>query len=479
MRVGELNIADYPPNWAAADTLGLTDANGRVTLFSNNVSPDMLRGLVLHEVGVHAGLEGVLGREGKANLLNQLHEQLLAGEASVVTARSRVPADTDPAHVMEETLAYLVQHAPKSTIAQRLIADVRAWLYKTFPKLQEWMTLTEADMVSLALGAVRQRVKEAGWSTPIARTKNGAVFVEPVRFAISTGPVKYARPPRDGSHSPPESRGTEVSGGAGRPGQPDVRGNAGAGKAAAGGGDAQSGSGPARAVVGQQLPEKGFVKRRWNDQVQLGPEQRAARKAQFSELVGQLEIDLEVSRGLGDFKFRNGKRTGARGAYESLLYTFRTPDDAHTSVSRALDPEETRLEVEIHQGEAVVPYSRVHDDFRSTGAGTKIYMKYIDDMLARGVVANSDVSVSDGALAMWKSLRSKGYDVIQRVPDGLLERGLDNSLSAPDGVTAIFFVARKKPPAPDLPASDRDVANSINEARELNEHLPSCLKGKK
>ena len=49
--------------------------------------------------------------------------------------------------------------------------------------------------------------------------------------------------------------------------------------------------------------------------------------------------------------------------------------------------------------------------------------------------------------------------------------------TAPD-ITAIFFVARKKPPAPDLPMSNRDIANKIDEARNLAQHIPSCIKGK-
>lgn len=186
-----------------------------------------------------------------------------------------------------------------------------------------------------------------------------------------------------------------------------------------------------------------------------------------------------MSRGNGDFRFRNGKRTGERGAYEQLVYTLRQVGDVHETWLEAMDPESTRLEVEIHGSEATIPYSRVADEFRSTGLGQKLYMKAIDDLLARGIVANSDVSMSDGAIAMWKSLRKQGYDVTQRVPDSLLERGHDNQLSASDDSTAIFFIARKKPAKPDLPVSNRDLSNAIDEQRSLTEHMPVCLAGKR
>jgi GNAT superfamily N-acetyltransferase len=294
----------------------------------------------------------------------------------------------------------------------------------------------------------------------------------------STGPVKYARRSGDGSLSPQENRNTQVRGRAGGPGQPDVRGRGGAGQEAAGGGDGVAGAQPARGVDGKPLPEANFLSRRWNDAVDLGPEQRAARRQQFKPFVDAVEFDVVLSRDSGDFKFKNGKRTGGRGAFEKLEYTLRPMEGAHESWAKAMDPESTRLEVEIHGNEATIPYSAVYKTLRSTGLGEKLYTKAIDDLLARGLVVNSDTSMSDGAIALWKSLRKKGYDVIQRVPDGLLERGPDNQRAARDGLTSLFFVARKKPPAPDLPMSDRDIANQIDEARNLAEHIPACIKGK-
>ena len=611
-RLGEVNISDYPPAWADPLTQGLTDGQGRVVLFAANISPDEVRGLVLHELGVHSALPRILGQDGFDDLLTQIDNRLALGDDSIRVARSRVPEDTPAENVLEETLAYLVENAPRHSIVQRLFADIRAWLFRTFPMLRDQMVLTDADLQSLALGAVRGRIREADWSVAYTATKDGAPFAQPVKFAgrprpvvtpsdevvlaaaealtkkefevwkaaneglnneaialrvggadgkfspqivsvhlthirrkgfdvarvaagyemtpetrrvielraagltyrqiaervfpekdverainnakvigsknkaeieslrkgaVSTGPIKYARR-SSGSENPESGSRAQVSGGAGRLGRPDVRGGARAGEDAARGGAAQSGASPARAVVTQQIPQAPFVAGRWNDRVDLSPEQRADRRAQFRDFVEAAEFDVEMSRGLGDFRFKGGKRTGERGAYEQLVYTIRQPEDAHASWADALDPETTRLEVEIHGGEATIPYSRVGDDFRSTGLGQKMYMKAIDDLLARALVVNSDVAMSDGAVALWKSLRRQGYDVIQRVPDSLLERGLDRQLSATDDSTAIFFIARKKPGMPELPMSTRDVTNAIDEARALAEHMPACVTGK-
>ena len=725
-RIGELNIADRPPVWAAPDTMGLTDASGRVTIFAANVAPEDLRGLVLHEVGVHAGLDRILGVAGKQRLLDDLGERMRAvapdhplwgaaatgsdvrfsrsGEAlqyeplaraatddllelspdewadeikatkyaayrlpegvasadlprgyvvvltqegayavrsdnlrnreaagakvteveievavdggeraidkSLRAAMDRVPIDTDRAHVVEEVLAYLVQHAPKHSFVQRLLADVRAWLYRTFPKMRDWMTLTDADMVSLAMGAVRQRIKEAGWSTPIARTRNGAAFVEPIRLARfsdrpvlpltdaelidaaarlrpmqfeifkaareglsseaiaerinaarpdatvkpetvrvnlvrlrkkgfeipnapraglspetlrifelkaqglkvaqiaqrvypdvdpevgknrvyvllsvrkdrpevnSTGPVKYARRSPDGSRSPQENRDTQVRGRPGGPRQPDAGQGGDAGAGAAGGGDVQSGSRPVRALATEPLPAAPVPEGDWNSRVILTPDQRASRREQFREFVDSAVVAPETSIVVTDWRFRNGKRViGPAARVESRRYVVQTADDMHPDWLEALDSGETRVTAEIHGGEATIHDSAVAGALRSTGLGEKLYTAAIDDMLARGLVVNSDVSMSDNAIALWKSLRNKGYEVIQRVPDSLLEVG-DDGQKTGDDITAIFFVARKKPPAPDLPISDRDIANQIDEARALSEHIPSCIKGK-
>ncbi len=585
-RVGELNITDRPPVWAAPDTMGITDAQGRVTLYAANVAPEDLRGLVLHEVGVHAGLDRILGVAGKQRLLDDLGERMraiapdhplwagaatgsetrfakrgqtlqfeplsraaaddlldltpdqwaaeikaskyaayrlpegvaeadlpkgyvvvLTGEAayavradnlrdreaagatvtevdvevavdpapratdkSLLAAMNRVPLDTDRAHVVEETLAYLVQHAPKHTFVQRMLAEVRAWLYRTFPKMQEWMTLTEADMVSLAMGAVRQRIREANRAVSYGSARSGGVF--------STTGVRYARRPRNEQNPDIAAGRSLVSGQPDKAGQPDVGGRGGSGAAAEQGAAAGSGAQPARAVESEPLPPAPVSQGGWNSRVELTPDQRASRKEQFRSFVESAEVTPTSTRIRTDWLFKNGKRYGGPLKHvESVRYTVATREDMHASWMDALDEDETRLTAEVHGGEATIHDSHVAKALRSTGLGEKIYRTAIDDLLARGLIVNSDVSMSENAIALWKSLRDKGYDVVQRVPGRLLKEGRDGQKSL-DDMTALFYVTRKKPPAPDLPVSERDIANKIDEARNLSEHIPSCIKGK-
>lgn len=184
---------------------------------------------------------------------------------------------------------------------------------------------------------------------------------------------------------------------------------------------------------------------------------------------------------MADWGYRNGRMVdvGRGRMADSVAYHVSVTPEMHASWAEALDLNETAVRVEIHAGEAIIPESHVADAFRSTGLGTKLYMRAIDDMLAAGLIVNSDVNVSENAIAMWKSLRAKGYDVVQRVPDSRLERGEDGMYSHMGEPVSVFFIARKQPPTPDLPISDRDLSNQINEARDLSEHIPACIKGKK
>ena len=163
---------------------------------------------------------------------------------------------------------------------------------------------------------------------------------------------------------------------------------------------------------------------------------------------------------------------------ESRAYHVQLTPDMHPSWHEALGLDETSVRLEIHEGEAIIPESHVADNFRSTGLGTKLYRQAIDDGLAAGLVVNSDMNISANAMAMWKSLRSKGYDVIQRVPDSRLELN-DGMYSHKGEPISIFFVSRKKPPVPDLPEPDRDLQTRIDEARDLAEHMATCVPGKK
>jgi|GEM_PF-372760 len=145
---------DIPGGPHPADTKGATAPDGTVYIVASNVAEFEARGMLLHEVGVHTGMERMLGADVFQGVLRELDDAILRGDDWALAARGRVPKDTPAGLIREEQLAYLVQHAPELPIVQRIIAAVRAWAYRTFEFAQERMTLTEADFRAMAVSAL-------------------------------------------------------------------------------------------------------------------------------------------------------------------------------------------------------------------------------------------------------------------------------------------------------------------------------------
>ena len=61
---------------------------GKTYAVLSNLTPDMVRGLVLHEVGVHHGFEGMLGAEKHAQVMRRLDLMAKAGNKDVQRARA-------------------------------------------------------------------------------------------------------------------------------------------------------------------------------------------------------------------------------------------------------------------------------------------------------------------------------------------------------------------------------------------------------
>lgn len=157
-----------------ADVAAMTAPDGRVWVVAENASPEMARGLVLHEVGVHVGLEPMLGPAGFADVLGQVDRLIESGNEFALAARAAVPENTAAHLVREEALAYLVQHHPRLPLVQRILAAVRAWAYKNLEFIRSKMELTTADLQALATAALRKVAREADARSPMA-TKSDVV----------------------------------------------------------------------------------------------------------------------------------------------------------------------------------------------------------------------------------------------------------------------------------------------------------------
>ncbi|MGE0830699.1 MAG: hypothetical protein AB7O04_15285, partial [Hyphomonadaceae bacterium] len=146
-------------------------ADKRTYFVADNISPAMLRGLVLHEIGVHHGLQDMLGKRGMNALYRQVDRLLAEGHPDIEVARyyaERFAAHPD--HIPEETLAYLVENLADSPIVQSFLAKVRQWLVRTFGS-SFGLQLTTDDIRALALASLRrvvnQAAREASEASPV------------------------------------------------------------------------------------------------------------------------------------------------------------------------------------------------------------------------------------------------------------------------------------------------------------------------
>jgi hypothetical protein len=135
-------------------------SDGSVYLVAKNLSPSQVRGVVLHEVGVHSNMQAMLGEKAYKNILSQVERMMSEDNRIKDLLDGVIPKDTPEAHMAEERLAYLVENASHSGIVKEFLAKIKAWLYKTFPGLQEHLKLTQADLASLALASLRSHARK-------------------------------------------------------------------------------------------------------------------------------------------------------------------------------------------------------------------------------------------------------------------------------------------------------------------------------
>lgn len=122
-----------------------------------------IRGLLLHELGVHALHLGRSDREFR-QILGDFEKLRNMGDARVVAAFERVPADTQPLLVCEEALGYFVEANPRVPLSSRVlswfkrqvgkIADCLSVIDQT--RLGQWArSLSPDDLVHMASSATR------------------------------------------------------------------------------------------------------------------------------------------------------------------------------------------------------------------------------------------------------------------------------------------------------------------------------------
>lgn len=147
--------------------------DGKVYVVANNVTPSEVKGLILHEVGVHANLENMLGADFYNKALGDLDKLLEDDDANVAFARAQVPSDTPEAHIREETMSYLVENNPELPLVKSILSKIKTWVLSKFPSLHGRWRLNADDFTTLATTALRNYATNAG---TINRLNSGTLF---------------------------------------------------------------------------------------------------------------------------------------------------------------------------------------------------------------------------------------------------------------------------------------------------------------
>lgn len=181
--------ADLPP--LLRDEIAMIGAEDRVSgltydstvyLVGANTEPKDVCSVFLHEVGEHASLRTMLGRD-YGRVVQRFNALLAEGDTYAIQASMLVPNTTAPSNLNSEHLAHLIQLAAPDAeardggqggfeLGQRCIRDLRTWLYRT-PLMRELerqgeladFKLDAHDIATLAREAVDFHVAGASTST--------------------------------------------------------------------------------------------------------------------------------------------------------------------------------------------------------------------------------------------------------------------------------------------------------------------------
>lgn len=156
------------------------DAQGRFTgntveLFHDRLDAATAPGVLMHEVGMHYGMEKMLGEQRYAELMADLAKMRQRPEVAKAwqAVVDNYPLQEGSPEFLSEVAAHLVESAPDRPIVRRMLDAPRAYLYKNFGVN---ISRTDPALVrALAVGALRKSAGvEAVSPNPTALATAGA-----------------------------------------------------------------------------------------------------------------------------------------------------------------------------------------------------------------------------------------------------------------------------------------------------------------
>jgi hypothetical protein len=152
LKSGFLKVLPTDPDGSNARGMYFSQ-NNEVHLYADQIpiKDFNLKGLVLHEIGAHAGLETMLGPDLFKKLLAEVRSRAKAGEKPFVTVDKMVPSNTDPWKVDEERLAYIGSAYKDLPFAKRMYAQIRQYIWRKMGG--RFITLNNEDIQAMLLSS--------------------------------------------------------------------------------------------------------------------------------------------------------------------------------------------------------------------------------------------------------------------------------------------------------------------------------------
>lgn len=101
--------------------------NGKAYIVVDQIRPDEVAGVVLHEVGEHYGLRKMVGDELYDRTLALVGRRAGSDPDVKDGMKKAVEAGTSPEHMLQETLAHLIEAKPGHDLATRIIDGIKLW----------------------------------------------------------------------------------------------------------------------------------------------------------------------------------------------------------------------------------------------------------------------------------------------------------------------------------------------------------------
>ena len=149
------------------------DGSVEVIINTSFVKPEQLEGILLHEVGIHGGIEALMGsRERVETVLqsidrlvdsfaNKMRQGLAPTRAEMAAKSARLHAERNaarPEQVREETLAYIVEQHITNPLLPPFLTQLKVAIGRRFPGIIDRLGWGSAEYAQLALVSLRKYV---------------------------------------------------------------------------------------------------------------------------------------------------------------------------------------------------------------------------------------------------------------------------------------------------------------------------------